>query len=140
MKIKLSQLRKLIKEEVSHMVGPMNDPSRFLHGEESGGTPTDDEGSMAKSQLFSMKDMAHEVCDLLQQGDQLPAWAQSHIAVAHENLRQVHGYLTGDAAADSYSHSEKLGLSEGHTRITQEEIKAWLSGDWGFTSDDDVDR
>jgi hypothetical protein len=139
MKISLSQLRKIIKEEVASVVqGPLQQ-DRFLHGEESGGQTFDDEAEMVKSQLVLMKDMAEEVCDLLNSGDQLPAWAQSHVAVAHENLRQVHGYLVGDSVMDAHEAESQRGLSESHSRITSKELAEWQSGNWGFVSESDED-
>lgn len=81
-----------------------DDDDSFLHGSEHGDV-IDDEGYMAKSQLASMKEMAYEVCELLDGDDQLPGWVQNHLAVAHENLRQIHGYLTGDAKL--IAHCEK---------------------------------
>ena len=103
MKITAQQLRRLIREEVEAIsLNSGEDHDRFLHGFESG-HPVDDEGYMTKSRLYSMKKMAHEICDLLETGDQLPAWVQDHIAVSHENLQQVHGYLTGDEALRNYS-------------------------------------
>jgi len=62
---------------------------------------------MAKSQLASMKEMAYEVCELLDYDDQLPGWVQNHIPVAHENLRQIHGYLTGDAKLMAHGEEEE---------------------------------
>jgi hypothetical protein len=95
MKLTITQLRKIIKEEhalaLAHAGG--RDPQRFLHGED----PQDSEGSMAKSKLLSLRSMSQNVCDILQGDDQLPGWVQDHISVAHENLRQVHGYLMGVA-------------------------------------------
>jgi len=83
-----------------------DDDDRFLHGSEHGAAQ-DDEGYMAKSQLSSMKEMAHDICELLDYDDQLPGWVQSHIAVAHENLQQVHGYLTGDANLEAYGEEDE---------------------------------
>jgi len=126
-----------------------DDDDRFLHGSEHS-EAHDDEGYMVKSQLSSMKEMAYEVCELLDGDDQLPGWVQNHISVAHENLRQVHGYLTGDAKMQAYEDSElptpapmtmpeakqrrlKM-LAEGIARITEEELNAWSKGDWSFVS------
>lgn len=103
MKITATQLRKIIKEEVENLTKSVDKDNneRFLHGSEHG-EPHDDEGYMAKSQLASMKEMAWEVCELLDSDDQLPGWVQNHLAVAHENLRQVHGYLRGDEVLRKY--------------------------------------
>lgn len=109
-------------------------PERFLHGED----PHDDEGSMVKSRLFSMKQMAGDVCDVLSPNDQLPGWVQDHISVAHENLQQVHGYLMGQQHSMDHGMVEsKKALSESHNRITKEEMNAWMRGDWGFNSEED---
>lgn len=100
-----------------------DDDDRFLHGSEHG-EGHDDEGYMAKSQLASMKEMAYEVCELLDYDDQLPGWVQNHIAVAHENLRQIHGYLTGDAKLMAHGeeeiHAEAKG--KGPTKKTAQKI------------------
>jgi len=108
-------------------------PERFLHGED----PHDDEGSMVKSRLYSMKKMAADVCEILNPSDQLPGWVQDHISVAHENLQQVHGYLMGKEHAMSHEVMEsKKTLSEAHNRVTREEMDAWMRGDWGFVSEE----
>lgn len=123
----------LHKMDMSMMMG--DDPERFLHGKD----PHDDEGSMVKSRLYSMKQMAKDVCDILNPADQLPGWVQDHISVAHENLQQVHGYLMGQQHATERGMMEskpKKTLSEAHNRITKEEMDAWMRGDWGFISED----
>jgi len=103
-----------------------DDDDRFLHGSEHG-EAHDDEGYMAKSQLASMKEMAYEVCELLDGDDQLPGWVQNHLAVAHENLQQVHGYLTGDAKMQAYEEEEEHGMhaeaqKKGPTKKTAQKI------------------
>ena len=79
---------------------------------------------MAKSRMVSLKSMAADICKLLDMQDQLPAWAQDHISVAHENLQQVHGYLMGDSKLDS--------IHESHSRITSKELEQWSKGNWDF--------
>ena len=80
-----------VSGDQGRMMDDGDDPERFLHGED----PHDDEGSMVKSRLYSMKQMSADLCDLLNPEDQLPGWVQDHISVAHENMQQVHGYLMG---------------------------------------------
>jgi hypothetical protein len=70
----------------------LDDKEFFLHGHESG-APSDEEGQMAKSQLHRIKQIAYMLCDMLESGDQLPAWVQDHVSVAHENLGQVFSYM-----------------------------------------------
>ena len=38
----------------------------------------------------------------------------------------------------SLAKGKKSRLSEGHSRITEEEFNAWKSGDWGFVSESDM--
>lgn len=149
MKITTAQLRKIIAEEVAAVVGG-EDPQRFLHGFESG-HPMDDEGYMVKSRMADLKEMAEEVCGLLEMGDQLPAWVQDLVASAHTDIEHVRDYLVGDEKLRNYdkdvaapvppmgeSHNRKSKkLAEGHARITQAEFDAWKSGDWGFVSEHD---
>jgi hypothetical protein len=121
-------------------VSDVTDPERFLHGHEHD-HPHDDEGSMVKSRLYAMKQMAHDLCDIIENGDQLPGWTQDHIAVAHENLQQVHGYITGQQHAVEHGKQlDRIGetktrLSEAHNKITKEEMNAWMRGEWGFISE-----
>jgi hypothetical protein len=81
MKIKLAQLRQLIREEV--------ESARFLDGE------MDDEGGMAKGRLAKMAAMAQRLESMMKSGDQIPAWAQDLLASSHENLQHVHDYIVG---------------------------------------------
>jgi hypothetical protein len=134
MKITLTQLRKLIKEEVSLV--KTDDTTRFLHGSESG-HPMDDEGYMLKSRMSSMKKMASELCGLLDNDDQLPGWVQDLVATSHNDLQHVYDYLMGDSALDSQMHESKKSkkLNESYKRITQDELDAWKQGDWGYVGE-----
>ena len=137
------------------MPEPGHDHQEFLHGSDEG-HPHDDEGYMVKSRMASMKKMAEDICGLLDSEDQLPAWVQDHVAVAHENLQQVHGYLMGDEEMRSHEevptivepvemdipvgesrNRKSSNLNEAHARVTQEEMRAWMRGDWGFVSETD---
>jgi hypothetical protein len=90
MKLTAGMLKRIIKEEYASMGIGDADPTRFLHGED----PHDSEGGMAMGKLTSTCEMAEELRALLQPNDQLPGWVQDHISVAHENIQQVHGYMT----------------------------------------------
>ena len=143
MKITASQLRKIIKEEVEAMMpaAGSKDPQRFLHGFESG-HPMDDEGYMIKSRMSDVKDMAKTICQLLEPGDQLPAWVQDLVASAHTDLEHVKDYLENDEKMRSYDKTampmgearrrKAKALKEGHARISNTEFAAWSRGDWGF--------
>jgi hypothetical protein len=159
MKISAKMLRKIIEEEVSLAKVGDKDPQRFLHGFDSG-HPMDDEGSMTKSRMINIKDIAATICDLLESGDQLPAWCQDLIATSHNDLEHVKNYMLGDqkmrdkkakmdtqstvptgvmmVASEAYVRKFNR-LSESFARITEKEIQAWKNGDWGYIQGDDSD-
>lgn len=91
MKIKLSELRNIIREEcgVSHdLVGDATDymPGRDLgYGE--------GEGKMTRSQLDKLARYAQHLHDTLRDSDDLPEWVQSKIAVAAHDIGRVKHYL-----------------------------------------------
>lgn len=136
MKITAQQLRRLIREEVEAIsLKHDEDPDRFLHGFESG-HPVDDEGYMTKSRLLSMEKMARDVCDLLKAGDQLPGWVQDHVAVSHENLQQVHGYLMGDEALRNHSDDMREMENLDEKKSKEENDKKDADGDGKVTAAD----
>jgi hypothetical protein len=90
MKLTVNMLKKIIREEYRLFEAKGKDTTRFLHGED----PNDSEGAMAMGKFNSMKSMVDELTSLLQPEDQLPGWVQDHISVAHENIKQIHGYMT----------------------------------------------
>lgn len=84
MKIKLSELRKLIREELSSS-------HRVLPGRQLG--YGEGEGRMAKSQLDRLARYSQHLHDTLRDDDDLPEWVQSKIAVAADNMSKVKHYL-----------------------------------------------
>lgn len=110
MKLTMKTLRQVIREEYDSWGVGEKDPSRFLHGED----PTDSEGAMAKGKLIALCEMATELADLLQDEDQLPGWTQDHISVAHENIRQVYGYL-----AYKDSSGAQSGVPQSVSRVSR---------------------
>jgi hypothetical protein len=84
MKIKLSELRKLIREELSSS-------HRVLPGRQLG--YGEGEGRMTKSQLDRIARYAQHLHDTLRDDDDLPEWVQAKIAVAAENMSKVKHYL-----------------------------------------------
>jgi hypothetical protein len=84
MKIKLSELRKLIREELSSSRDML--PGRQLgYGE--------GEGRMTKSHLDRIARYSQHLHDTLRDEDDLPEWVQSKIAVAADSISKVKHYL-----------------------------------------------
>ena len=70
----------------------------------------DHEGQMAKSQLkrsVKLARMNYEIIDGMKKDEdgevELPAWLQSALTIALENLQSVHTYLDGKSGLDEYS-------------------------------------
>ena len=92
--MKLSQdiLRKLIKEEIDEMCGA--DPMQSMdmdHEHED-----DHEGSMAKRQMFKTYEYAADVYNMIQDGDEFPAWIQSKMTKIADYIGAVKHYLEYD--------------------------------------------
>lgn len=62
-------------------------------GDETSSEHGEREVSMSMSQLHRICDMADMLKKVAGKEKKIPAWVQSHLAVAHENLSQVFGYM-----------------------------------------------
>jgi hypothetical protein len=80
MKLTISELRSLIKEELEKNTLLDEIP--------------DEEGAMAKSSLLHISKRAQIVRDLLDEKEQLPAWIQDKIAVMNHSMTAIHDYIT----------------------------------------------
>lgn len=127
------------------MPEPGHDDQEFLHGSEEG-HPYDAEGDMVKSRLSAMSKMSGEISELLHDEDQLPAWVQDLVATSHNDLQHVYDYLIDEASEMSSQQTMPVGearnnksknLNESHTQVTQDEMRAWMRGDWGYVSESD---
>jgi hypothetical protein len=87
MKIKISELRNIIKEEL--------EKSSLLD------EIPDEEGGMAKSSLMHISKRAKSVYDILNHDEQLPAWIQDKIAVMNHSMTAIYDYI------DSRKNSKK---------------------------------
>ena len=68
--------------------------TKYLHDDE------DKEGGMAMGQLHRIMDISQQLSELLDPETQLPAWVQSHITTAYENLIQVQSYMEPKSQLD----------------------------------------
>jgi len=58
----------------------------------------DDESDMAHGQLYSIKHLASELCDIIDDGEQLDAWVQAKLTKAEDYLNSVYNYMKGEEA------------------------------------------
>ena len=81
MKINESKIKKIINEEMMML----DDKHHMDH--------IDEEGGMARSQLYNMAKYAMMLHDALEDATQLEAWVQSKITIATEYMSKVKHYL-----------------------------------------------
>ena len=80
----------------------------------------DDEGRMAKSQMYKMSKYAAKLHHMLDDMEQLPAWVQSKITKASDYMSAVYHYLDyefarrdGNLMENMDKHNKKASLMEG---------------------------
>jgi len=59
----------------------------------------DDESDMAHGQLANILELAKELNEMIQDGEQLDAWVQAKLTKAEDYLNSVYRYLSGEEAA-----------------------------------------
>lgn len=96
MKITQGRLKQIIKEEMENI--STNNLSLENAAADIFGEP-DEEGAMAKNELFKIENYAKELNDMLQDSDQLPAWVQSKITKCAAMIGDVKHFLEGELAS-----------------------------------------
>jgi hypothetical protein len=80
----------------------------------------DNEGDMAKDQLFTIADAAEEIHDMLEDDTNLPEWAQNKITKAADYLDSVRDYLAAEMVDDDdMEDDEEDDMNESKTLTVQ---------------------
>tara|TARA_B100000282_G_scaffold279608_1_gene240098 strand:- start:1773 stop:2096 length:324 start_codon:yes stop_codon:yes gene_type:complete len=90
MKLSEAKLKKIIKEEMEYL-----EADQYFDY-------VDQEGGMAKSQLYKAAKYAMMLHDALDEDTQLEAWVQSKITIASEYLSKVKHYLEYEMKIDMH--------------------------------------
>jgi hypothetical protein len=106
MKLNENKLKQIINEEMMML----DDKHHMDH--------VDEEGGMAKSQLYKMAKYAMMLHDALEDETQLEAWVQSKITIASEYLGKVKHYLEYEMGLDMEDPDD--------CEDSEEEIKSML--------------
>lgn len=69
-----------------------------------------DEGVMVKSQLKSIIDDAQKLHDSIDDDEDLPAWVQNKITLAHHNIEAATEYMTSDVQEQTNRINEKINM------------------------------
>ena len=132
MKLNESKLKQIIKEEMMML----DDKKHMEH--------IDEEGGMAKKQLYNIAKYAMMLHDALEDETQMEAWVQSKITIAREYMGKVKHYLEYEMGLN-LDDPEECGDSE----YSEEEIQDMLpdaepmmvvqDGEVYEIDDDDID-
>ena len=93
MRLSADILRQIITEEINEMCGDMQSIDMQVeptHHEE------DHEGNMAKRQMFKTAQYAADIFDMIEDGEEFPAWIQSKMTKIADYIGVVKHYLEYD--------------------------------------------
>ncbi len=96
MKLTKDIIRQLIKEEIDEMCAakpPMQPQVAAVPHQDH---DEDHEGNMAKRQMFKTYEYAADVYNMIQDGDEFPAWIQSKMTKIADYIGAVKHYLEYD--------------------------------------------
>jgi hypothetical protein len=109
MKIAKDRLKKIIKEELE-----MSDVG--MHGGHH--EEHDQEGRMAKSNLYKIAEYATQLCKILKDDDNLEGWVEEKIAVAAYIMDTVGHYMEYEHVRDTKGDAEdNAGHEEGEMEL-----------------------
>lgn len=87
--------------------------------EEDDWQDTNDESSMAKSQLYSIAKYAIELMKMIEDGEQLDAWVQSKITKAADYVNSVKNYMEGEKALSEVEGVDEIQTDMFATRASK---------------------
>lgn len=93
MRIKLSTLKKLIRECSGDDMPHQDSPHREIMGRDLD-YQVPSEGKHAKGHLFHTSQDAMRLHDLLMDEDNIPTWCLEYLAIARHGIGVVHDYLS----------------------------------------------
>jgi hypothetical protein len=100
MKITESRLKQIIKEEMEALAMASQAPQMEAAAPDMFGEP-DEEGGMARGELYKIAKYGQETREMLRDDDQLPAWVQSKITKCAAMMGDVKHFLEGQMAEQS---------------------------------------
>ena len=109
MKISKSRLKEIIQEELDmyQLEGPIEQPEQL-----SGEPEYEQEGYMAKAQLFKIGEYAMKLHDMIEGDDDLPEWMQYKIAVMSQMIGDVFHALDYDMQSGQFDQQQDVTMGE----------------------------
>jgi len=104
--------KKSMDEQPAKMVHDAEDLEEDYSLTEDDWMQRDDESDMAHSQLYAIKDLAGELCNMIDDGEQLDAWVQAKLTKAEDYLNSVYRYLSGEEAEVKRDMKQDMGYED----------------------------
>tara|TARA_Y100001938_G_C8097950_1_gene439439 strand:+ start:1104 stop:1412 length:309 start_codon:yes stop_codon:yes gene_type:complete len=102
--MKIEDIRNLIRQElIKNTKQDVRDTVNEVHEPQH----VDNEGRMAKSQLYKLKNYAEKLEDMITDTEQLEGWVQSKITKAADYLSSVAHYLEYEKSRDFSEEGEE---------------------------------
>ena len=105
-------IAKNMDEQPAKMVHDAEDLEEDYSLTEDDWMQRDDESDMAHSQLYAIKDLAGELCNMIDDGEQLDAWVQAKLTKAEDYLNSVYRYLSGEEAEVKRDIKQDMGYED----------------------------
>jgi hypothetical protein len=105
-------IAKNMDEQPAKMVHDAEDLEEDYSLTEDDWMQRDDESDMAHSQLYAIKDLAGELCNMIDDGEQLDAWIQAKLTKAEDYLNSVYRYLSGEEAEVKRDMKQDMGYED----------------------------
>ena len=105
-------IAKNMDEQPAKMVHDAEDLEEDYSLTEDDWMQRDDESDMAHSQLYAIKDLAGELCNMIDDGEQLDAWVQAKLTKAEDYLNSVYRYLSGEEAEVKRDMKKDMGYED----------------------------
>jgi len=105
-------IAKNMDEQPAKMVHDAEDLEEDYSLTEDDWMQRDDESDMAHSQLYAIKDLAGELCNMIDDGEQLDAWVQAKLTKAEDYLNSVYRYLSGEEAEVKRDMKQDMGYED----------------------------
>ena len=102
--MKIDDIRDLIRQE---LLSRTNHDVREIKNEVNEPQPPDNEGRMAKSELYKLKNYAEKIGDMISDTEQLEGWVQSKITKAADYLSSVAHYLEYEKSREFSQEGEE---------------------------------
>ena len=132
-----AEAEKLAKRGINVNLTDMNEENLELTNDIGKDDYVDDEGRMAKSQMYKMAKYIVKLTNMLDDMDQLPSWVQSKITKASSMISAVFHYLDYELARKGANLMENMDKHNNRANLMEGAMKRFFEAfDKGMTNEE----